>query len=72
VVLAAGSSYDDPSISPVVRQTLLHWGYELSEKDFSEVQKRLSKGKGAYFINKDQLNAAIEKQSAKNSKTNKK
>ena len=30
----AGSKYDDYSISPKVRQILLHWGYELTEKDF--------------------------------------
>ena len=26
--------YDDYSISPKIRQILLHWGYELTEKDF--------------------------------------
>ena len=26
--------FDDYSISPKVRQTLLHWGYELTEKYF--------------------------------------
>ena len=30
----AGSKYDDFSISPKIRQILLHWGYELIEKDF--------------------------------------
>ena len=30
----AGSKFDDYSISPKIRQTLLHWGYELTEKDF--------------------------------------
>ena len=30
----AGSKYDDCSISPKIRQVLLHWGYELTEKDF--------------------------------------
>ena len=30
----AGSKYDDYSISPKIRQILLHWGYELTEKDF--------------------------------------
>ena len=29
----AGSKYDDYSISPKVRQILLHWGYELKESD---------------------------------------
>ena len=28
------SKYDDYSISPKIRQMLLHWGYELTEKDF--------------------------------------
>ena len=29
-----GGKFDDYSISPKIRQTLLHWGYELTEKDF--------------------------------------
>ena len=29
----AGSKYDDYSISPKISQVLLHWGYELTEKD---------------------------------------
>ena len=30
----ADSKLDDYSISPKIRQILLHWGYELTEKDF--------------------------------------
>ena len=30
----AGSKYDDYSMSPKVRQILLHWGYKLTEKGF--------------------------------------
>ena len=30
----AGSKYYDCSISPKIRQILLHRGYELTEKDF--------------------------------------
>ena len=30
----AGSKFDGYSISPKIRQILLHWGYELTEKDF--------------------------------------
>ena len=30
----AGSKFDDYSISPKIRQILLHGGYELTEKDF--------------------------------------
>lgn len=35
-VVNAGTSYDDVKVSPVVRQTLLHWAYELTEKDFKK------------------------------------
>ena len=30
----ADSKYDDYSILPKIRQILLHWGYELTEKKF--------------------------------------
>ena len=30
----AGSKFDDYSISPKIRQILLHWGYELTENFF--------------------------------------
>ena len=30
----AGGKFDDYSISPEIRQSLLHWGFELIEKDF--------------------------------------
>ena len=29
-----GSKFDDYSISPKIRKILLHWSYELTEKDF--------------------------------------
>ena len=31
-----GKKYNDYSVSPVIRQLLLHWGYELTEKDFKK------------------------------------
>ena len=31
----AGSQFDDYLISPKIRLLLLHWGFELTEKDFS-------------------------------------
>ena len=34
MIRTAGSKYDDYSISPKIRQNLLHWGYELTKKDF--------------------------------------
>ena len=30
----AGSKFDDDPILPKIRQILLHWGYQLTEKDF--------------------------------------
>ena len=32
----ACSKFDDYSILPKIRQILLHWGYELTEKDFQK------------------------------------
>merc|ERR1711871_1378915 len=29
----AGTTYDDATISPVIRQALQHWGYELTKRD---------------------------------------
>ena len=34
MITDAGSKFDDNSISPKTGQILLHWGYELTEKDF--------------------------------------
>ena len=34
MIKVAGSKYDDCSISPKIRQILLHWGYELTENVF--------------------------------------
>ena len=36
------SKYDDYSISPKIRQILLRWGYELTEKDFELINKNKS------------------------------
>lgn len=38
-IINAGASFDDASVSPVVRQTLLHWGYALTERDFKKAAK---------------------------------
>jgi hypothetical protein len=42
-IFKSGAKFDDPKISPVVRQTLLHWAYELTEKDYLQRAKKLSK-----------------------------
>ena len=33
MIKKASSKYDNYSISPKIRQILLHWGYELKETD---------------------------------------
>ena len=34
IIKDTGSKFDYYSISPKIRQIFLHWGYELTEKDF--------------------------------------
>ena len=33
------TTYDDETVSPVIRQVLLHWGYELTQKDLNDYKK---------------------------------
>lgn len=37
--------YNDKTISPVIRQILQHWGYQLTKKDFDNKQKEINKKK---------------------------
>ena len=37
----AGSKYGDYSILPKIRQILLHWSYELTEKDLTNKLDKL-------------------------------
>ena len=38
-IIKEGSTYNDFSISPVIRQVLLHWGYQLTNKDLIAYKK---------------------------------
>ena len=40
-ILKSGTNYDDPSVSPVTRQTLQHWAYYLTKKDFRQRARQL-------------------------------
>ena len=42
-VFRAGATFADASISPVVRQTLQHWGYQLNKHDYDLGVKRVKK-----------------------------
>ena len=46
--LREGKAHDDASVSPVVRQTLLHWAYALSPADFAAGAKRVKTHGAAY------------------------
>ena len=54
-----GKGFDDESVSPVVRQTLQHWAYQLIEWDFHEGVKRV-KTHGASYIPRQHLDTAFD------------
>lgn len=40
-VVRSGCAYDNVTVSPVVRQTLQHWGYKLTPEDYKQGAKRV-------------------------------
>ena len=48
----AGKSWDDCTASPVTRQTLLHWGYELTEAEFDRLAAPIRAGKSVIYLGK--------------------
>lgn len=44
-IIKTESAFDNKNISPVIRQTLQHWGYRLTKEDF-EARKKLLKKQG--------------------------
>lgn len=42
-IAKAGVAFDNYGISPVVRQTLLHWAYELTKEDYEKGAKKFKK-----------------------------
>lgn len=42
-ILAANTSHDDRSISPVIRQTMLHWGLDITPQVLEQHKKRVGK-----------------------------
>jgi len=38
-IIKNGTTYDDISISPVIRQVLLDWGYQLTKKDLDDYKE---------------------------------
>jgi hypothetical protein len=39
IIKSKQGEYDDYAISPKIRQTLQHWGYKLTKKDFDDYKK---------------------------------
>ena len=48
--VAAGAAHDDPAVSPVVRQTLQHWAYRLTQADHDSYAAKVRRGKSTSFI----------------------
>jgi len=42
-IIKKGKRFDDTSVSPVIRQVLLHWGYELTKEDLEKYKKSKDK-----------------------------
>ncbi|XP_069468465.1 uncharacterized protein [Ambystoma mexicanum] len=42
-IVQSGCAYDNKAVSPVVRQTLQHWGYRLTPEDFEQGAKKARK-----------------------------
>ena len=42
-IAKAGCGWDNLAISPVVRQTLHHWGYTLTQEDFNKSADKFRK-----------------------------
>jgi hypothetical protein len=38
-IIKKNTTYDDFTVSPVIRQVLLHWGYQLTKKDFDAYKR---------------------------------
>ena len=39
LIIQKNKNYNDVSISPVIRQVLLHWGYKLTANDLNKYKK---------------------------------
>ena len=46
IIKDSGSNFDDYSISPKIRQILLHWSYKLTEKGFFLLSWQINVQKG--------------------------
>ena len=55
MIKMTNSKLDDYSISPKIRQVLLHWGYELAEKDFFIYSTNQCIKMSYYWFNREEI-----------------
>ena len=41
-IIKQGKEYNDASVSPVIRQVLLHWGYQLTQSKFADMVTQIT------------------------------
>lgn len=56
----AGKAFDDESVSPTVRQLLLHWAYELTRRDFDEYKKMIERGHRTSFVPQSEMKHVVK------------
>ena len=42
LIIKKNATYDDFTVSPKIRQTLQHWGYRLTKKDFNRIKQLMN------------------------------
>lgn len=62
-----GSRFDDESVSPTVRQLLLHWAYQLTERHFNQYKSMIEKGHKTSFIPQRQMAHVVKNQANRTS-----
>ena len=60
-----GSKFDDYSISPKIRQILLHWDYELTEKIFSNELTNEHIKMNYYWFNRQEILQKVKEKYSK-------
>jgi len=60
-----GKAWDDPTGSPVTRQTLLHWGFHMTKADFDVLAPAIRDGKSVIYLGPVVQNGAVSKSVAK-------
>lgn len=60
--LRDGKAFDDATVSPVVRQTLQHWGYRLTYEDYLAGATRV-KTYGAAYVPRSELQHVLQPRS---------